>query len=180
MQIQIDSQLVEKISKGNALAFKDLFKNSCQTLINFARRYVKDTQIAENIVQDVFVRIWQNRSQLDPSLNIKIYLYTMVKNHALKYIRHAGVLKRSESYLEQNQPAVKTPEEETQGRELAQAISEAIENLPEKERLIFSMNRFDYLTYKEIAEIQNISVKTVETYMGRALKFLRKRLVNFL
>jgi RNA polymerase sigma-70 factor (ECF subfamily) len=172
MQIPIDSKWVEKITKGDTAAFKILFTTYCQALINFAKRYVKDIQLAENIVQDVFVKIWQNRSQLNPSLNIKIYLYAMVKNHALKY-------QRSKSYLEQNQPAVKTPEEESQGKELAQAINEAIANLPEKERFIFSMNRFDHLTYKEIAEIQNLSVKMVETYMGRALKFLRERLADF-
>jgi RNA polymerase sigma-70 factor (ECF subfamily) len=180
MQTPIDAKWVEQINKGDTAAFKNLFNTYCQALINFARRYVKDTQIAENIVQDVFVKIWEMRSELNPSLNIKVYLYTMVKNHSLKYIRHLDVQHRSEPYIEKLQPAVQTPEEEAQGKELSQAINEAIEKLPEKERLIFSMNRFDHLTYKEIAEIQDLSVKTVETYMGRALRFLRERLVEFL
>ena len=180
MQIPIERKWVEQITKGDTTAFKNLFTAYCQALINFARRYVKDTQIAENIVQDVFVKIWEMRSELDPSLNIKVYLYTMVKNHSLKYVRHLDVQQRSVPYLEHIQPQVKTPEEDTNQRELSEAIGKAIGKLPDKERLIFSMNRFDQLTYKEIAEIQNLSVKTVETYVGRALKFLRERLAHLL
>ena len=179
MKSKIEVQWVEKIARGDTAAFKNLFTSYCQALINFAQRYVNDTQIAENIVQDVFVTIWQKRSQLNPTLNIKVYLYTMVKNQSLKYLRHVDVTQRSATHLEQIQPAVKTPEDESQEKELGEAINAAIEKLPEKERIIFSMNRFDNLTYKEIATIQNLSVKTVETYMGRALKSLRNRLADF-
>jgi len=180
MQTQNDAKWVEKIAKGDTAAFKNLFITYSQALINFARRYVKDTQIAENVVQDVFVTIWEKRFHLNPSLNIKIYLYTIVKNQALKYLRHIDVKQRSKHYLEQIQPTVKTPEDETHEKILKEAVNTAIEKLPEKERIIFSMNRFDNLTYKEIARIQNISVKTVETHMGRALKFLRSHLAHLL
>ena len=81
-------------------------------------------------------------------------------------------------YLASSTPRSRTPEDELRGKEVSVAFHRAIEALPEKCRLIFSMNRFDRLTYKEIAVIQSISVKTVETQMGRALKFLRHRLVH--
>ena len=77
-------------------------------------------------------------------------------------------------------PRPKTPEDEWRQKEIAAAVYQAIEALPEKTRILFSMNRFDHLTYAEIAEIQGISIKTVETQMGRALKFLRNRLAHLL
>jgi len=77
-------------------------------------------------------------------------------------------------------PHPKTPEDERQEKEIAAAIYQAIEALPEKCRILFSMNRFDHLTYAEIAQIQEISIKTVETQMGRALKFLRQHLAHLL
>lgn len=152
----------------------------CQPLIHFVRRYVGDTQIAENIVQDVFLKIWLNRSDLNPSLNIKTYLYTAVKNQALNHLRHAEVVQRNAENLRPMNGPVRTPEDEWHEQELIASIQKAIEELPEKCRIIFSMSRYDHLTYAEIAEIQNISIKTVETQMGRALKHLRKRLIHLL
>jgi RNA polymerase sigma-70 factor (ECF subfamily) len=180
MFTQIDSQLIEKIVRGDSASFQRLFSLYCQPLINFARRYVKDIHIAENIVQDVFVQIWQNRIQLDPSLNIKIYLYTAVKNRAYKHFRRLDVQRRASESLNFVWPAVKTPEDEMYQKEIITAINIAIEKLPKKTRIVFSMNRFDDLTYKEIARILNISIKTVETHMGRALKYLRDHLAHLL
>ena len=180
MFTQIDSKLIEKIVRGDSASFQRLFSLYCQPLINFAQRYIKDIHIAENIVQDVFVQIWQNRIQLDPSFNIKIYLYTAVKNRAYKHFRSLDVQRRARENLNLEWPAVKTPEDEMYQKEIKTAINRAIEKLPEKTRTVFSMNRFDDLTYKEIARILNISIKTVETHMGRALKHLRNQLAHLL
>jgi RNA polymerase sigma-70 factor (ECF subfamily) len=180
MHSQIVSEWIEKIAKGDSAAFEKLFTLYCQPLINFARRYVKDTHIAENIVQDIFVKIWQNRTQLNPLSDIKIYLYTAVKNRSYKYIRHLDVKRRANANLNLMLLWVKTPEDERNEQEIISAINKAIEKLPKQARIIFSMNRFDNLTYKEIARIQNISVKTVETHMGRALKSLRDQLAHLL
>jgi len=171
---------VQKIANGDTCAFEELFFLYCQPLISFCQRYVLDKQIAENIVQDVFVRIWQNREKLNPSQHIKSYLYTAVKNQALKHLRHRDVINRSSIILKNMICAVKTPEDECHEKETANIIHQTIQQLPEKCRIIFSMNRFDQLTYAEIASIQNISIKTVETQMGRALKFLRKQLIHLI
>ncbi len=178
--IPVESGWVEQMRNGDAAAFEKLFNLYCQPLINFARRYVRDTPVAENVVQDVFLKIWTNRSRLDPALSIKTYLYTAVRNQALKHLRHENVERRGAEDLKPFTPAARTPEDEWNEREIAESIHHAIDELPEKCRIIFSMNRFDNLTYAEIAGIQNISIKTVETQMGRSLKFLRKRLNHFL
>ena len=177
---QNESEWVEKIRDGDAQAFEHLFKAYCQPLINFARRFVRDVQIAENIVQDVFLKIWTNRIKLNPSLNIKTYLFTAVRNQTLNHLRHAKMEKDSVADMQLITTPVKTPENGWKEKELATSIQQAINELPKKCQTIFLMNRFDQLTYQEIADILNLSIKTVETQMGRALKFLRKRLSHFI
>jgi RNA polymerase sigma-70 factor (ECF subfamily) len=178
--VPIESDWVGRIQAGDGAAFEKLFRMYCQPLVNFARRYVAKTETSENIVQDVFLRIWERRAQLNSGLNIKTYLFAAVKNEALKHLRHLEVERRSAEQIEQSTAKNPTPEDELNERAFAESVQRAIEDLPEKCRLIFSMNRFDQLTYKEIAEIQSLSIKTVETQMGRALKFLRTRLHSFL
>lgn len=177
---QPEREWVEKIRCGDAEAFEHLFKKYCQPLINFARRFVQDTQSAENIVQDVFLKIWSIRKELNPTLNIKSYLYTAVRNGALKQLRHQTVEQRTADRLTLPDFDLITPEDNLTEKELTAAVHQAVAELPEKCRIIFAMNRYDHLSYKEIAEIQNISIKTVETQMSRALKFLRQRLIYFL
>ena len=179
-QDQIESEWVRKIRTDDAAEFGRLFGVYCQPLIGFARRYVRDIPVAENVVQDVFLAVWSNRAQLNPSLKIKTYLYTAVKNQALKHLRHVDVERRGIEQLESAEASVRTPEDEWREKEVGTSIHRAIGELPERCRLIFSMNRFDRLTYAEIANIQDISIKTVETQMGRALRFLRSRLADLL
>jgi RNA polymerase sigma-70 factor (ECF subfamily) len=175
-QSQIESEWTRDIKAGNQKAFEMLFNFYCQRLINFTRRYVADIQIAENIVQDVFVRVWHHRMNLDPSRLIKSYLFKAVKNEALKEMRHKDVEARSQKKLKDLIVPDIDPEKELTAEETNKEIHQAINELPDKCREIFKMNRFDGLKYAEIAEILNISEKTVETQMGRALKKLRIRL----
>jgi RNA polymerase sigma-70 factor (ECF subfamily) len=177
---QKESEWVEKIRYGDAEAFEYLFKKYCQSLINFARYFVQDIQIAEDIIQDVFLKTWSNHTKLNPSLNIKTYLFTAVKHQALNHLRHEKTKKNSIADLQLYIAPVKTPENGWKEKELTLSIQQAVKELPEKCRLIFIMNRFDQLTYTEIADILNLSIKTVETQMGRAFKYLRKKLNHFL
>ncbi|MBD3376225.1 RNA polymerase sigma-70 factor [candidate division KSB1 bacterium] len=165
---------VENVKQGDIKAFERLFKRFFKDLVRFAYRYLNDIQLSEDTVQDVFYHIWKHRQSLDPSQNIKTYLYTAVKNRALNQIERKKVAHRythSQIHLMNNQT---TPEDKLKNKELEENIHKAIQKLPPKGRLIFCMNRFDRLTFTEIAEILEISVKTVETHMSRSLKFLRK------
>lgn len=175
-----ESELVKQVAAGDEKAFEILFKHYAQRLINFARRFVFDTTIAENFVQDVFLKVWANREQLDPEKSFKTYLFTAVRNQALHHLRHLEVERRSEENIDLFPEPIKTPEQELSEKEVEEYIRQAIGELPEKCQLIFYMNRFDQLTYTQIAEVQNISIKTVETQMGRALKYLRQRLHQFM
>jgi len=173
-------ECVNKIRSGDTTAFEELFNLYCQQLINFSRNYVTDKQIAENVVQDVFVSVWQARTNLDPSKMIKAYLFTSVKNNSLKHLRHFKIenkgIEGSTDYVIDDE----SPDRKLDGKELELKINQAINELPEKCMEIFKMNRFENLKYAEIAKILDISVKTVETQMGRALKKLRERLKPYL
>lgn len=172
-----ESDLIQKIRAGDTLAFEQLFHTYCQALIRFACRFVRDVQVAENIVQDVFVRIWHNRAKLNPDSNIKAYLYKAIKNQTLQHLRHLKIEIRTE-YMHNPGNPHNNPEKPLEEQQIAKAVYEAIAELPPHRRLIFTLSKYDHYTYAEIAEIQNISIKTVETQMGRALRFLRKRLAH--
>ena len=120
--------------------------------------------------------VWEKRATLNPDRSIKSYLYTATKNRALKHLRHEEVKRKNKGKIDLYSVAPSTPEDLISHNETAASIGQAIETLPEKCRLIFRMNRFDHLTYAEIAEVLEVSVKTVETQMGRALHALRHAL----
>lgn len=169
---------VEKIRQGDPQAFERLFRKYGQSLIQFCLRYNQDIQIAENCVQDVFVSVWEARNSLDPGQNIKSYLFTAVRNRILKQLRYETVRREHQIHLES--VSVIEPDQSLDVKELESILQNTIENLPEKCRQIFLMNRYDELTYREIADVLNISIKTVETQMGRALKQLRSALTAYL
>jgi RNA polymerase sigma-70 factor (ECF subfamily) len=175
-----DHSELKKLKEGDLSVFEKLFRHYYHTLVIFAGHYVNETQVAQDVVQDVFLHIWLHRDRIDPHRNIKTYLFTAVKNRSLKQLRHKRVKERylvTQVVLDLD-PV--TPEDTTHQQEFSVAIEKAIQALPEKCRTIFCMNRFDHLKYAEIAEIEGISIKTVETHMGRALRFLRDQLKHFL
>lgn len=174
-----DSELVKRIILGDGSALEKLFKSYYQLLVDFCFLLVEDVSLAENIVQEVFLKIWENRGKLNLEIKIKSYLYRAVKNKALDYLRHAKVVKkRNEDVYDLNIQG-KTPEEKLSEEEIVEFLINSIEKLPEKCKLIFYMSKYDNLKYSEIAEIQDISIRTVESHIVRALKFLRERIFKF-
>ncbi len=161
--------------------FEALFRSEFRKLCAFAVGYTHDLDTAKEIVQDSFVRLWERREILDIGQNVKTYLSTTIRNRCLNHIRdnkkfifeQAG----GDIYLDGikfNQP------DRVLESEVSKRINEAIEDLPEKCREVFRMNRFENLKYQEIAERLEISVKTVETQMSKALSHMRVRLGEFL
>ena len=171
---------IEKIRQGDICEFEKLYRQFCQSLILFVNMYVYDLDSAENIVQDVFVNVWQNRTNLDPSGNVKTYLYTSVKNHALNFVNHQGIERRYKEKIIIDERDDFTPETQFDLKELEAQVNNVVKNLPEKRRIIFLMSRHDHLTYAEIAEILGLSIKTVENQMGKALKTFRSYLAHFI
>ncbi len=170
-----DKKIIEELSNGNETVYNELFTFYYKSLCMFGRKYVYDLDQAEEIVQNIFVKIWNNRNQLTKVLSIKTYLFTSVRNGCIDYIRKEKVRKKYANEIIQTSVDYFEPEI-IPDKELSLKIKEAINQLPKQRKKIFQMNKTYGLRYKEIAERLDISPKTVENQMGIALKQLRELL----
>lgn len=176
-----DKKLIKEIKKGDIKSFEILFKDYYEDLCVHATHYLKDLDLAEEAVQDVFFNIWKNKEHINIKQSVKSYLYVSTKNKCLKMIRSQNTANQYSNYI-QNTPRqhVSTPVDELNVKELNLLIERTLKELPDKAREIFKMNRFQGLKYTEIADRLSISVKTVEANMGKALKIFRRNLNEFL
>lgn len=176
-----DQQVFFKIQSGQIPAFEMLFKAYYQPLCRYAGGYIQDPDGAEEIVQAVFIGFWEKRKSIHIETSFKSYLYRAVRNSCLNELKHEKV---KQSYLEgelvKDQAHSEPADHLTIQEELDAKIRSAIQKLPEQCRLIFTMSRFEELKYQEIADQLNLSVKTVENQMGKALRIMRVQLKEYL
>lgn len=162
-------------------AFEQLFRVHYPRLCAFALTFLNDREEAEEIVQTMFCKLWEQRQDLDINISVQAYLFRAVRNACLNQIKKTHI---RDAYKAMNLENINNnPEfqpDRTTEKELHRRIEKAIADLPEQCRLIFKLSRFEELKYKEIAEQLNISIKTVENQMGKALKKLRWDLADFL
>jgi len=175
-----EAEWANRITKGDKSAFNKLFLLYYDKLCQFVVHYVRDADIAENIVQELFFKIWINRTAWNFTHNIVSYLYKAARNYSLNHLKNNKIKNKFLDDYTKSFNLSETPEKELFDKEFSERVHSAINELPEQCRIIFIMKKFDGLKYAEIADIKNISVKTVETQMGRALKYLRKRLNDLL
>lgn len=176
-----DIILFRQIQANDRLALNTLFAQHYEKLCRFANTYLRQPPEAEEIVADVFVYLWKNRHQLSIEKNLKSYLYISVRHAALAALKRQQPLYEDidDILLETDFADVATPEQTLVHKELQQHIDLAIGALPHRCKQVFMMSRFDDLTYREIAEILNISENTVENHLVRALGHLRKALKQY-
>jgi len=170
-----DREIIRRIREGDIEVFETLFRSSYISLVKYAGTLVKDRDTAEEIVQNLFVKIWSKRKNLNINSSLTGYLFRAVHNRCLHHLQHLKVIEKHA--MEQSAESPLTADEadrEINLRELQDKIACVLEKLPEQCCKIFCMNRFEGYKYKEIAEKLSISVKTVEACMGKALKELRK------
>jgi RNA polymerase sigma-70 factor (ECF subfamily) len=157
--------------------FDALFRSEYKGMVLFAIRYVKDEESAKEIVQEAFISLWEKRETIDPGRPVKSYLSTSVRNRCLNFLRDN---KRFDGTLLSLEGLFPDPPSEDNSvmelKELGAQIKSAIAELPEKCREVFELNRFEQMKYQQIADHLQISVKTVETQMSKALSHLRTRL----
>jgi len=174
-----DSEIIRRIKQGDAGQFESLFRSSYVSLVRYAKTLVKDHDTAEEIVQDLFFRLWQDKEKITIESSLNGYLFRAVHNRSLHWIEHNRVVEKHAREAEYNQPQnVENPSEIIQYKELQSKIAKILAQLPERCGRIFYMNRFEGLKYTEIAEKLSVSVKTVEANMGKALKEFRKALTE--
>jgi RNA polymerase sigma-70 factor (ECF subfamily) len=169
------------LAQKDEAAFEQVFKTHFKRLHAYAFTILRDEVEAEEMVQQVFFKLWERNENLSLSGSVSAYLYRAVHNESLNYIKHQKVRSNHQlhvAYSMKNE--VEHPAKKVMTGELEKKIHTALNELPEQCRTIFQMSRFDELKYREIADKLGISVKTVENQMGKALKLLRQKLVDFL
>ena len=172
-----DAELMEGLSQDNRPAFEYIFRTYYPDLCRFGVTYVRDIDVAEELVQEIFINIWERRYKLSINSSIKSYLFTAVRNKSFNFLK----LQLPKEYKKVDVDNVafadtSNKEEDLAFEDLKEYVSQAIDCLPEKCKVIFNLSRNAGLTYKEIAEELDISVKTVENQIGIALKKLREQL----
>ena len=176
-----DNTIIGLIKEGNKGAFEQMFRTFYKMLRAYAYTFIKDNEGAEEIIQNVFCRIWEKRDQLKTDGSLRSYLYRAVHNESLSHLRHEKVKNLFQDYYKDNiEEASDEAANKILATELDRHIQRAIAELPQQCRIIFQMSRFEQLKYQQIADILEISIKTVENQMGKALKVLRLKLVEFL
>lgn len=172
---------IANIQAGDEESFELLFKKYYLPLSRFVWRYVNSKAVAEELVQEVFADIWDERTQWSPRQSLQAYLYQTVKNRALDYLKHQKVRQEYDpEWMEQKENPTINFKDDRREERIRRAIQREIEKLPARSKMTFKLHRYDGLTYKEIADVMDVSVKTVESQMTRTLKRLRERLSHLL
>lgn len=177
-----ESLLIQKIREGDEHAYEIAFLKYYTLLCQYVWKYVRSEELSKEIVQEVFAEVWEGRTNLKVSGHLRGFLFEVARNKALDYIKHQKVVKQ---YLAEARQQKKENlyqsfyQEDGQSRDFYEAVKAAIDSLPPIGRRIFKLNRDEGLTYQEISEYLNISVKTVETHMRRSLKKLREQLAKY-
>jgi RNA polymerase sigma-70 factor (ECF subfamily) len=155
-------------------AFEKLFRENYDAIRNFIYYKISDQKLAEDIAQDVFLKVWERRDEIIPD-KVRYLCYTIANNLSLNYIKHLKIVYNfKNAFIEKNE--FETPQHILEQKEFNHKLQEAIASLPEKQRVVFLMNRIDKLTYNEIAERLGLSVKAIEKRMSQALKELNQKL----
>jgi RNA polymerase sigma-70 factor (family 1) len=166
--------------QGSMDSFEQLFRRYYAPLVVYAAKYVYGTEIAREIVQDFFVRLYEKRNTLSIDVSMKSYLYRSIYNCCINYLNQRNIQDKHLKNILLERTDEENLENEINSVELQYKIFEVIEELPAKCKRIFKMNRLEGLKNEEIAHTLNLSKRTVETQISKALKILRKRLVNYL
>lgn len=167
-----------KIKNDDIKAFEKLFRLYYAPLCRYADSFLNDTDTAEEIVQELFYELWKERSVMEITVAVRYYLFRSVRNRAFHYLKHMQVRKNYIRVITGEEQESATPHDELEYRDLEHRLVTLLDKLPDRQRKVFCLNRFNGKKYHEIAEELAISVKTVEADMSKVLSVLREGLMN--
>ena len=177
-----DAALVARMRAGDEPAFAALFGRYAKVLFDVAMRYVATRDVAQDLVQDVFCRLWEQRGDLHVRETLRVYLYASIRHAALDYLKHARIEQRvadsapaADEYPGMSRPSA-LPDRQLLDEERHRLIEAAVEALPERQRMVFLLRWQHQLSYAEIGAIMGLSQKGVESARARALESLREKL----
>lgn len=161
--------------------FETVYKSCFNGLHGYANSILQDFEQAEEMVQQVFLKLWERRANTEINISIQAYLYRSVYNESMNFLKHEKVKQAHVSFVKHTTTeTTNNHHKDIHTKELEANISVALNKLPEQCRTIFQLSRFEELKYKEIAERLQLSIKTVENQMGKALKIMRTELAAYL
>jgi RNA polymerase sigma-70 factor (ECF subfamily) len=172
--------ILKRLKENDRSALKELFQLHYLPVCQTIHRLVRDQSTSEDLAQEVFLRFWNKRHKIHINSSLSAYIRRMATNEALGYLRSRKTFEEEEVILNDQRQSGQNVEEQALYTELEDHIKAAINELPPKCRAVFVLSRFEELTYQEIADRMEISIKTVENQMGRALKILRAKLKSYL
>ena len=176
-----DEGIISLLAQRDEKIFEQVFKTHFKNLHAYAFAIVKDEILAEELVQNIFYKLWDRSEKLSISGSIAAYLYRAVYHESLNHIKHMKIRSSYHSHaLYQMKNQTDSASKKILLKELEVKLHKALHELPEQCRTIFQLSRFEELKYREIADKLDISPKTVENQMGKALKLLRVKLADFL
>ena len=181
-QTHTDEELLQLLQNNSERAIEIIFRRYFTEMVRAANRLLQDENMAKDVVQDVFYKFWNNRDRLNIKSTIRGYLKRSSVNAALDYLRKKQNFKVVDTEEALIQQASKSDDavQLLEGEELQKKVNAAIQTLHPRCRTVFLLSRHDQLTYRQISEKLDISVKTVESHMSTALKHLRRELEPFL
>ncbi|UII27397.1 RNA polymerase sigma-70 factor [Fulvivirga maritima] len=173
--------IIERVKRGDKEAFESIFREYYNPLWNLANGILKDEVLAEEQVQEVFIKFWENRHQHQSTLKIFPYLLTAVRNKCYNHIKKQAVEQKYINHTQKLfQDQILNYEYDDLTEDLIKKMERIIGSLPDKCREVFTLSRFENLSHKEIAEKLDISTKTVENHITKAMKLLRESMVELL
>ena len=180
--------IIDQLQRGDEQAYISLFRDYYVSLCAYARRYVGRKDIAEEVVSETFFKLWKNRKKLKIKTSIKSYLFQAVANNSLYYLRQLKETDKLSDYFNEadsdqigfSETSDELTEKSLIMEELTVRINEAVEQLPPQQQRAFKLKRFDGKKNKEIAEEMDLSIKTVEMHLSKAMLSLRENLKDYL
>ncbi len=177
-----DRRTIEQLLSGDMATYETVYKTYFKALYIYAYTMLKDETQAEEMVQNLFMKLWDRKEKISIETSLKAYLYKSVYHESLNYMKHLKVKATYENHATQVMKNVKSesPSHKLMYKNLEDKLRTALNELPEQCRTVFQLSRYEELKYREIAERLQISEKTVENHMGKALRLLRFKLADFI
>lgn len=172
--------ILTRLRADEKAALKDLFQEYYLSVCKTIHRFIRDKSTVEDLAQEVFIRFWEKRQQIEINSSLSAYIRRMAINEALAYLRRNKRFDDREVTPDIVPGTADSTEAQFLQQELEARVREAVNELPPRCRTVFQLSRYEELTYQEIADQMEISIKTVENQMGKALRILRERLRSYL
>lgn len=172
--INIEPKILKELKNGNHTAFEEVFNHFSKQLFQFSLKYLKSEQAAEDVVQEVFVKIWDNRKSIKTDTSFQSYLFTITLNSIRKYFNHLSRLNEMRHDVLFDLSGMNAEfDDRTNYQFMLDKLDEFIRQMPEKRRKVFIKKKIEEKSLKEISEELNITTKTVEYHITEAMKFLK-------